>query len=81
VKVLPDEVSPLVAAECVATLATLFSLSPTGARDDKGRPTYHLRNDEYGFVQWDNTRKVVYVQEVGDADPTSSFSFVDRGPL
>ncbi len=81
VKVDPDEASTLVAASCTPTQATLFSLSPTGTKDDKGRPTYYLRNESYGFVQWSTERKVVYVQEVGDATPSASFSLVDRGAL
>ena len=81
VKITPDGPSSLVAASCVGTKATLFSLVPTGRKDDKGRPTYYIRNDAYGFVQWSTTRNAVFVEEVGDATPTASFSFVDRGPL
>jgi eukaryotic-like serine/threonine-protein kinase len=81
VKVVPDKTSTLVAADCGATKATVFSLNPTGAKDDKNRPTYRIYNEAYGFVQWSATRKVVFVEEVGDADPTASFSFVDRGAI
>ena len=80
VKVDPDEVSSLVAADCVISKATVFSISKTEDTDDKGRPTFTIYNDDYGFVQWDKQRKKVYVQEVGDASPTATFSFVDRGP-
>ncbi|GAA3729567.1 hypothetical protein GCM10022225_08830 [Plantactinospora mayteni] len=81
VKITPDKPSSLVAAECVPTRATLFSLSPTGARDDKNRRTYHIYNEAYGFVQWSTERKAVFVEEVGDATPSASFSLVDRGAL
>ena len=80
VKVIPDEISELVAAECFTSKATLFSITKTEDTDDKGRPTFTIYNNEYGFVQWDKQRKKVYVQEVGDASPTATFSFVDRGP-
>jgi eukaryotic-like serine/threonine-protein kinase len=80
VKVIPDEISELVAAECFTSKATLFSLAKTEDTDEKGRPTFTIYNNEYGFVQWDKQRKKVYVQEVGDASPTATFSFVDRGP-
>ncbi|MGI5149732.1 serine/threonine protein kinase [Plantactinospora sp. CA-294935] len=81
VKITPDKPSSLVAAECVPTQATLFSLTPTGATDDKKRRTYHIYNEAYGFVQWSVERKAVFVEEVGDATPTASFSLVDRGAL
>jgi hypothetical protein len=81
VKVDPDKASTLVAASCTPTRATLFFLSPTGTKDDKGRPTYYIGNESYGFVQWSTERKVVYVQQVDDAAPSASFSLVDRGEL
>jgi hypothetical protein len=80
VKIVPDRESSLVPTECAPTKATLFSLAPTGRKDDKGRPTYLISNEAYGFVQWSPDRKVMFVQEVGDAAPLSSFSFVARGP-
>jgi predicted Ser/Thr protein kinase len=81
VKIIPDRSSTLVAAQCAGTQATLFSLAPTGQKDDKGRPTYLIRNEAYGFVQWSAERKAVFVEEVGDATSTTTFSFVDRGPV
>ncbi|WP_422770505.1 serine/threonine-protein kinase [Plantactinospora sp. WMMC1484] len=81
VKIASDGPSSLVAAECIPTRATLFSLAPTGERDDKNRRTYHIRSEAYGFVQWSAARRTVYVEEVGDATPTASFSLVDRGAL
>jgi len=81
VKVIPDKSASLVAADCNPTKATLFQLSATGAKDEKGRPTYRFSNETYGFVQWSSTRKAIFVEEVGDAAPTASFSFVDRGAL
>jgi hypothetical protein len=80
VKVIPDEVSSLVAADCFVSKATVFSIIKTGDTDGKGRPTFTIYNDDYGFVQWDKQKSEVYVQEVGDASPTATFSFVDRGP-
>ncbi|GIF05488.1 hypothetical protein Asi03nite_30260 [Actinoplanes siamensis] len=81
VKIVPDESARLVGAECSATDATVFSLSRTTETDDKKRPTYYLRSERYGFVQWSPTDKVLFVEEIGDAPPLSAFSFVDRGPL
>jgi serine/threonine protein kinase len=81
VKIIPDESSQMVPAECGPTKATVFSLSPTGKKDDKNRPTYWIRNDTYGFLQWSTATKAMFVEEVGDAAPLSTFSFVDRGPL
>ncbi|BCY08440.1 serine/threonine-protein kinase [Actinoplanes sp. L3-i22] len=76
-----QDLARLVAAECVNTKATVFSLVPTGEFDDKKRPTYGLYSDAYGAVQWSVDDKILYVQELGDAAPLGSFSFVDRGPL
>lgn len=81
VKVIPDQTASLVAADCFASKATLFSISKTEDTDDKGRPTFTIYSNEYGFVQWDKQESKVYVQEVGDAAPTATFSFVDRGPV
>ncbi|AGZ41900.1 serine/threonine protein kinase [Actinoplanes friuliensis] len=81
VKIVPDDSAELVATECAGTKATLFSISPTGAKDDKGRPTYTIYNDSYGLVQYYETEKRVYVEQLGDAPPDTTFSFVDRGPL
>ena len=80
VKIIPDGAASLAPTECAPTSATIFSLSPTGHQDDKGRPTYYLNSDAYGFVQFDPTDRVVFVEEVGDAPPLSTFSLVDRGP-
>jgi hypothetical protein len=81
VKVDPDDWSQMVPTDCVTTKANLFGLSRTGKRDEKNRPTYWIHNSSHGFVQWSVREKVLYVQQVGDAEPLSSFSFVDRGPL
>ncbi|WP_304523791.1 serine/threonine protein kinase [Actinoplanes sp. DH11] len=81
VKVVPDVGSHLSPAECTPTEATVFSLRRSGGADDRKRPTYWLYNEAYGYVQWSTDRKELFVQEVGDADPLSTFSFVDRGPL
>ena len=76
VRVTESKPSILVVANCIPTPATEFTLTPTGAHDDQGRPTYHLTNDTYGTVQWSAERKVLYVEK---STPTASFSFVDRG--
>jgi eukaryotic-like serine/threonine-protein kinase len=80
VKIIPDGDASLAPAQCAPTKSTIFSLTPTGRKDDKARPTYRIQSQAYGFVQYNRARKTVYVQEVGDADPLSSFSLVDRGP-
>jgi eukaryotic-like serine/threonine-protein kinase len=76
VRVTESKPSILVVANCIPTPATEFTLTPTGAQDDQGRPTYHLSNDTYGTVQWSAARKALYVEK---STPTASFSFVDRG--
>ncbi|MDG4833454.1 serine/threonine-protein kinase [Solwaraspora sp. WMMD1047] len=81
VKVLPEESAALVAAECYPTAATLFEISPVDGTDDKGRPTYQIYNDTYGFVQWSRSRSKIYVEFLGDAPIDTTFSLVDRGPL
>lgn len=81
VKVIPDVGSRLVAADCTPTKATVFSLVRTEQTDDQGRPTYWISNEAYGHVQWSNDRNSLIVEEIGDAPPLSTFSFVDRGPL
>ncbi|WP_328470085.1 serine/threonine protein kinase [Actinoplanes sp. NBC_00393] len=81
VRVVPDEGAILVAAECDATPATVFSLTRTGGQDDQGRPTFTIDNDKHGFVQWSTDDKELFVEHLGDAPPLSTFSFVDRGPL
>jgi hypothetical protein len=81
VKLVPGDGAWLQAADCRRSAATLFSLTATGDKDDQGRPTFHLYNEEYGHVQWDVKQKKVSVDQIGEVDPTTSFSFVDRGPL
>ncbi|GAA3342109.1 hypothetical protein GCM10020358_35890 [Amorphoplanes nipponensis] len=80
-KVLPGESAELVATECTPTKATLFSVTATGAKDDKGRPTYTIYNDAHGTLQWRERKPQVYLEFLGDADTGTTFSFVDRGPL
>ncbi|RSM50032.1 serine/threonine protein kinase [Actinoplanes sp. ATCC 53533] len=81
VKVIPDDAAELVATECANTRATLFAISPTGKKDDKGRPTFTIHNDAHGSLQWQTEKPQVYVQFYGDAEPDTTFSFVDRGAL
>ncbi|KUL31541.1 serine/threonine protein kinase [Actinoplanes awajinensis] len=83
VKILKDGDARLVGADCENSEATVFSLLRTEGNktDDKNRPTFWIYNETYGYVQWDSAGKYLYVQEVGDAPPVSTYSFVDRGPL
>ncbi|MGW4945170.1 serine/threonine protein kinase [Actinoplanes sp. NPDC004185] len=80
-KVIPGESAELVATECAATKATLFAISETGKKDDKGRPTYTIYNDAHGTLQWRTRKPQVYLEFLGDAETDTTFSFVDRGPL
>ncbi|MEU4626480.1 serine/threonine-protein kinase [Actinoplanes sp. NPDC023801] len=82
----PDALDTLVGTECAATKGTLFELIRTDLLDDKNRPRYYLYNDTHGFLQWDadggsEGTGAFYVQQVGDAQPLTTFSFVDRGPV
>ena len=81
VKVHPEDEAELVATECAPTKATLFSISATGRRDEKGRPTYLIYNDAHGFIQWWDDKSEIYVEHTGDGPPDTTFSFVDRGPV
>ncbi|TCC00507.1 serine/threonine protein kinase [Micromonospora zingiberis] len=90
VKAQPDGLSTLVAADCVAGPATLFSVARAelfaivpsgGVEDDQGRPTHVLHNGEHGFVQWSRSRKVIYLDAVGYGTLDTTFSLVDRGAL
>ncbi|GAA3920276.1 serine/threonine protein kinase [Actinoplanes auranticolor] len=80
-KVIPGDAAELVGTECAATKATMFAISETGDKDDKGRPTYTIYNDAHGTLQWRTKKPQVYVQFLGDAETDTTFSFVDRGPL
>jgi hypothetical protein len=85
VRLLADASAKLVATECATGVGTLFELIPTKLKDDKNRPRFHLYNNAYGFVQWDQDANEgaggFFVEQVGDAPPLTTFSFVDRGPL
>ncbi|GIE32587.1 hypothetical protein Ait01nite_056320 [Actinoplanes italicus] len=90
VRIDPEASANVVGTECAATKGTLFELVRTELRDDKNRPRYHIYNDSYGFLQWDSNGNpdggeegtgAFFVEQVGDAPPLTSFSFVDRGPL
>ncbi|MGI5215447.1 hypothetical protein [Plantactinospora sp. CA-290183] len=73
------EPATLSTAKCEPTEQSLFLVAATGKKDDKGRTTYHIKNDKHGFVQWSDSEQRLYVQQVGDAAVQGSFSFVDRG--
>jgi serine/threonine protein kinase len=85
VRLIADASAKLVATECATSKGTLFELIPTEEKDDKNRPRFHIYNDAYGFVQWDEDANEgtggFFVEQVGDAPPLTTFSFVDRGPL
>jgi serine/threonine protein kinase len=90
VRIDPEASATMVGTECAATEGTLFELVRTDLRDDKNRPRYHIYNDSYGFLQWDpdgtpdggeEGTGAFFVEQVGDAPPLTSFSFVDRGPV
>jgi hypothetical protein len=70
----------LVGADCQPTKATVFVISREG-RDDKGRTSYSIINDEYGPVQWSPTKKEIFVEFLGDAPLDTTFSLVDRGAV
>ena len=71
----------LVPTGCAPSAKTLFTLSATGERDEKERPVYSLFSDEYGAVQWSETKRRIYVEQTGDFPNLVAFSFVDRGPV
>ncbi|AGZ39405.1 serine/threonine protein kinase [Actinoplanes friuliensis] len=82
VKILPDEeAAPAVSAPCTPTKATLFSMSETGKKDKKGRPTYRIGNDEYGWLLWDADAKRSDVTEVGEPQFADQYTLVDRGEI
>jgi predicted Ser/Thr protein kinase len=75
----PRGASRLVAATCTAAEATVFSITETdGGKDDKGRQTYTLYNDSFGVVQWSEQSERIFVEQLGDAPPLTTFSFVER---
>ena len=80
VRVTPGDGGTLVTAPCRATGATIFTISPTGARDAQGRPSYHILSDAYGPVEWSAERNLTVVTGRADAPARTSFTFLDRGP-
>ncbi|WP_431936580.1 serine/threonine protein kinase [Micromonospora sp. RP3T] len=78
VKLDPERYASLVGAACEPTGATVFSISQEG-KDEKGRTSYSIISEKYGVVQWEDTEKEIYVQEMGDAPIDTTFSLVDRG--
>jgi len=81
VKLVPQGGAALQADECRRSPATLFTLTPTGAQDDQGRPTFHISNDTYGYALWSPERNTVVVDKRSAAGTTTGFSFSDRGPV
>ncbi|MEV4641310.1 serine/threonine-protein kinase [Actinoplanes sp. NPDC049548] len=65
--------------DCTPGPATLFTLVPTGHSD--GGPTFLISSQGRGELQWSTVRKELYVQPVGSGPITTTFRFVDQGPL
>ncbi|MEV1317656.1 serine/threonine-protein kinase [Micromonospora arborensis] len=80
VKIDAEENRSLVGADCRPTKATMFTIVPEG-KDDKGRTSYAIVNEEYGVVQWSPSKKEIYVEFLGDASLSTTFSLVDRGAV
>ncbi|MCZ7436914.1 protein kinase [Micromonospora sp. WMMC241] len=80
VKLDAERNASLVGTECEPTAATMFGILREG-KDDKGRTSYAIVSDRYGLVQWDESRREIYVQELGDAPIDTTFSLVDRGAV
>jgi eukaryotic-like serine/threonine-protein kinase len=81
VKLAEGAAGSLTRAACEQTGATVFSLVPTGAFDSHSRPTYTLRNENYGALLWEPAGKTLVVGELGGWTPNVSISLVDRGAL
>jgi len=75
----PDGPASLGPGPCTDPKTTLFRLTRNDTSDEKNRPTYTMSNEEYGIVQWSETRRAIYVEEAGDFPASIEFSFVDRG--
>ncbi len=73
--------STIVPAECYPAEGTLFRTAPTGEKDDQGRPTYWISSETHGVLEWSAERKEFFIEVLGDFEPATTFSFVDRGPL
>jgi eukaryotic-like serine/threonine-protein kinase len=71
--------STLVGTDCDTERQTVFELVASGRMDDKGRPTYVIRNTHYGAVQFLDRTSTVYVEQGEGNAPSTTFSFVDRG--
>ena len=79
VRIRPGEpTNPVVNAACNPGKGTLFTLTPSGAQDSEGHPTYRI-GSEYGWVQWDADAKRSEVTQVGEATSADTYSFIDRG--
>jgi hypothetical protein len=76
-----DEPVSLGTVKCAENDTTLFKISATGEKDDKGRPTYLITNERYGAVQVKNDGSALYIQELGDGGARGTYSFVDRGAV
>jgi hypothetical protein len=79
VKTVSNGPSTLVGANCYTTREMLFQIIASGRTDDKGRPTYVIRNEDFGTVQFLERTSAVYVEPGAGEAPTTTFSFVDRG--
>jgi hypothetical protein len=76
-----DEPVSLGTVECAENDTTLFKITKTGKKDDKGRATHRITSERFGTVQVKNDGSALYIQEVGDGGSRGTFSFVDRGAV
>ena len=77
----PDlDTSTVSVRACTPGPATLFTLIPTG-RKDGGEATFLISNQDGGELQWSTANKELYVRPVGTGPITTTFTFLDQGPL
>jgi hypothetical protein len=79
VKAAASGASSLVSADCNTYRQMVFDITASGQTDDKGRPTYVIRNRHYGAVRFSARTSSVSVGPTGDGAAATTFSFVDRG--
>ncbi len=68
-------------AKCTENQDTLFTISATGEKDEKGRPTHQIVSERHGVLQVKNDGSALYLQQVGDGGSRGTYSFVDRGAV
>jgi len=72
-----NDLATLTTVECEEAAETLFTIEPTGATDDKKRPTHRLVNAKYGTLRWSDGDKGLHLDPAGGSP--AALSFVDRG--